>query len=496
VFCTVQNIRSAKDMEQLLGRVLRLPYARRRKADALNLAYAHVCGSSTAAVANQLADKLVSMGFEEIEAASFIQPAQDDLFADDSATPRPAPVAPKSELEVSASVADALRAAMPEQALVASPPTEADSLQSVTLTGLLPQAAIDAVIAASPKKERERVSQLLERHQSRTLAALSPAEQGAVFAPLPQLVVPMQGELLLLEPALLGELFELDLAGAPADLPDFSQQVDDKPYLIDVEDGRLRIEREHAQGALDLNAGSDGIDRALLIRELDRRVRRDDVLQPDMIAWLGRVLDGLAARGIERNYLVRHLNQLAAAIAKRMTALVKDQRAGAFQHCLANGPDKVRLSDFHQFRFDARNYPARWVFNGRYVFRKHFYGRPGELDDDLMQEETACAVEIESMAEVVRWVRNLERQPELAFWLPTSSDRFYPDFVAELADGRVLVVEYKGGDRFSNDDSREKRDIGNVWAAASDGRGVFVMATHPSVAGCSVAAQLQRAINA
>ncbi|MBP2151609.1 hypothetical protein [Xanthobacter flavus] len=42
MFCSVQNIGSATDAEQLLGRVLRMPYARRRKADALNRAYAHV----------------------------------------------------------------------------------------------------------------------------------------------------------------------------------------------------------------------------------------------------------------------------------------------------------------------------------------------------------------------------------------------------------------------------------------------------------------------
>jgi type III restriction enzyme len=84
---------------------------------------------------------------------------------------------------------------------------------------------------------------------------------------------------------------------------------------------------------------------------------------------------------------------------------------------------------------------------------------------------------------VRHWVRNLERQPEASFWLPTSTDRFYPDFVAELTDGRLFVVEYKGADRYSNDDSREKRDIGSVWAAASNGRCHFVMVTAPASAG-------------
>ena len=494
VFCTVQNIRSAKDMEQLLGRVLRLPYAKQRKSEALNRAYAHVCGPSTAAVANQLADRLVAMGFEEMEALNAIQPSDDDLFAD-TATQRPAAPPPSSEIEVSADTAAILRNLLAEQVTNDSP-ADGSEQQVVVLNGLLSEDRFEAVLASTQKKEREALSQQLQRHQTRTLAALAPAQRGEHFATLPQIAVPLQGELLLLEPALLTELAEVSLAGAPADLPDFAQQEDEKPYLIDIERGQLRIEQDRAQYRLDLNAGDDGMDRAVLIRELDRRVRRDDVLQPDMIAWLGRALDDLMARGIELNYLIRHINQLADAIGKRIDGLVRGQRSLAFQHSLLDGPSKVCLSDFHQFRFDPNHYPARWQFNGRYHFKKHYYAKPGELDDDLLQEETACAIAIEQLAQVKLWVRNLERQPQYSFWLPTSSDRFYPDFVAELKDGRLLVVEYKGADRFSNDDSREKRDIGEVWAKASGGRCVFVMVTHASVAGMSVEAQLRNAIGA
>lgn len=116
-------------------------------------------------------------------------------------------------------------------------------------------------------------------------------------------------------------------------------------------------------------------------------------------------------------------------------------------------------------------------------------GLSGELDDDIEQEETAGAIEIDSLPDVQFRVRNRERQPRASFWLPTATDRFCPDFVARLADGRLFVVECKGADRYTNDDSREKRDIGTVWAAAGGGQCVFVMATHPSVAGKSVGAQ-------
>jgi type III restriction enzyme len=44
-----------------------------------------------------------------------------------------------------------------------------------------------------------------------------------------------------------------------------------------------------------------------------------------------------------------------------------------------------------------------------------------------------------------------------------------------LKDGRYLVVEYKGADRWSNDDSKEKRRLGELWALKSGGRCLFVM---------------------
>ena len=71
-------------------------------------------------------------------------------------------------------------------------------------------------------------------------------------------------------------------------------------------------------------------------------------------------------------------------------------------------------------------------------------------------EEFICAQALDAHPQVKRWVRNVEREERFSFWLPTATDYFYPDFVAELADGRVLVVEYKGEPYKTNDDSREK----------------------------------------
>ena len=72
----------------------------------------------------------------------------------------------------------------------------------------------------------------------------------------------------------------------------------------------------------------------------------------------------------------------------------------------------------------------------------------------------------------------LNRMPDVPYVclrLPTATDRFYPDFVARLADGRLLVVEYKGAHIAEGSDTAEKRTIGALWQRQSGGLGLFVV---------------------
>ena len=57
--------------------------------------------------------------------------------------------------------------------------------------------------------------------------------------------------------------------------------------------------------------------------------------------------------------------------------------------------------------------------------------------------------------------------------LVTSRGRFFPDFVAELTDGRIAVVEYKGAHLLNDPYEIEKRQIGELWAHKSGGTCVF-----------------------
>lgn len=47
--------------------------------------------------------------------------------------------------------------------------------------------------------------------------------------------------------------------------------------------------------------------------------------------------------------------------------------------------------------------------------------------------------------------------------------------MAQLEDGRLLVVEYKGAHIADGPDTAEKRTIGQLWERKSGGKGLFVV---------------------
>jgi type III restriction enzyme len=82
-------------------------------------------------------------------------------------------------------------------------------------------------------------------------------------------------------------------------------------------------------------------------------------------------------------------------------------------------------------------------------------------------EEFEFAKWLDVLPEVECWVRNIDRNPQYSFWLQTSSDKFYPDFIAKLTNGKYLVLEYKG-EQLDNKDTEEKTKLGKMWASLSD----------------------------
>lgn len=495
VFCSLQKIGSSRDMEQLLGRVLRMPYARQRKSPLLNRAYAHLASPETARVANELADRLVAMGFEELEAAQAVFPTSLPLFEPGAGGRLPELPPLELMLPDAPAASDFLAAFSGEAAAAVSFVPRAEGGVTVTLCRP-PSPELRAALVASvvDRKAREGVERLIERFELRHQAFAAPSVRGVPFAPIPLLCVrDAQGALDLAEKEALLDLAGFSLADESPALPAFVPDRERKPYLLDVADGHLRIEQEQAVYAVNLDLVPTEVSEADLLRWLDGRLRGVDTTQAQRLAWLGKVLRWLQREGGHTlTALVRHRNQLCDVLLERLNSLAADARQRGFQLSFLGGDPRGCVSPDYLFRFGPGMYPARPpYYEGRYRFLKHYYGVIGDLKEAPPKQpdhEYHCAVAIDELTQVRHWVRNLPRFPEFSFWLPTSKDRFYPDFVAELHDGRLLVVEYKGEGYKTNDDSLEKRQIGEYWAKISGH--LFLMAMQRDVAGRGVREQL------
>ncbi len=208
---------------------------------------------------------------------------------------------------------------------------------------------------------------------------------------------------------------------------------------------------------------------------LDRQIPHPDISPSASRLFILRALEHLkTGRKLSTDQLAQQKYRLRESLADKINQHRRSQQRQAFQSMLFDSADVV-VNDVPEFCFHFRegNYAPNSYYDGSYRFQKHFFPVVGELKSE--GEEFDCATFIDQLPEVDWWVRNLERKPLSAFWLQTPSDRFYPDFVAMLKDGRRLVVESKGEHLWSNDDSKEKRQLGELWASASKGRCLFVM---------------------
>jgi superfamily II DNA or RNA helicase len=108
-------------------------------------------------------------------------------------------------------------------------------------------------------------------------------------------------------------------------------------------------------------------------------------------------------------------------------------------------------------------------------FRNSVFEYAGKLN----AEELEFATKLDGLENVRCWFRNPDKGgfSLQGFWRA----KFNPDFVAFTKSGKIAVLEYKGEDRVSNEDSRYKERLGGDWAALDPKNRYFKMATRANM---------------
>ena len=487
VLCSVQPVRSATAVEQLLGRVLRMPYARRRAREALNKAYAHVSEPHFGEAASALADRLIQgMGFEALDVASMIAPQLPLPGVGDGPLFK-APALPELPIDIPGKID------LPALDNVRIEAT--DKGTRVVVTGHVSESLAERLKAAqrgaAKKEETERA---IEQHNALVAAQTAPVSRGVTFAPVPWLCYRSQGELELVERAAVLEDVDLDLLADKVSLPGFQIVEQAHAFEVYLEGAKVKVGQVDA-GQLELGALNTSVTEDDLVRWLDREARQPDIVQSHLRAYLKAVVVHLLH---EQHISLSSLARARYQLAQRIDVQIEDLRAAAagrqFKQLVLDGGWAVAADLARRSVFLPGNYPVSPTarYRGKWDWRRHFYPVVAKLEDGT--EEFKCATVIDAHPKVKHWVRNLERDVAGAFWLPTSRGKFFPDFVCELTDGRVFVVEYKGEHLRNVPTEIEKDQVGRLWAERSGGKCLFLMAFEKDGQGRDVRGQLDAVI--
>ena len=470
VLCATQNLSSATAVEQILGRILRMPYAARRKTRRLNEAYAEIVEGDFTATASALRDKLLSMGFTDEEAAAGIvadAPQTDDQGKLFDPRPDPRPV-----VEVNL---PSLPPPDEVEALVKAGATIIDRGDRVVVAvaGEVTDEAAEALRRAAPTEQRTEVDARLAAHAMRVERHRSPADRGAAIE-LPMLGLDLDEEVIDASTESLWERTDWRLPTADAVLTEaeLSLSRDTGEVVMDVEAGEVvhRLAYRSETPGLGLPEGDPDALRTQIVRYVARECRSQELVEIELEEWIGRVIAHLERdRGLSPSALADWQDVIAIALRRKITRLRAAARQSVREDMLF-GVEALprRTHGTTTLDGDAFANQATEPLPGGQRFTSHLYGadRMHRLDGKPLGEEFQCAVQLDALEEVEVWCRNIARHPD-AFWLPKAEGRFFPDFVAQLTDGRLMVIEYKGEDRATNDDTRDKDRVGRLWAAAT-----------------------------
>jgi type III restriction enzyme len=271
------------------------------------------------------------------------------------------------------------------------------------------------------------------------------------------------------------EAVELDLLSPEAiALLGFQVVEQSNTFEIYLKDAKVNLRAADAS-QIAFDYGSTTITAQDLVRWLDQSLfqKLPDLTQGQRSSYFAAVVSHLMhERNVPLVSLAKARFALAQAIEVRVGDL-KDKAAKAqFRQLVLEGEWTIEPDWTRPLLFEANRYPvpAGSRYAGRYQFNKHFYPVLADLKDG--GEEFLCAQLLDNHQAVKHWVRNLVTEP-CGFALATSRGRFFPDFVAELTDGRIAVVEYKGAHLLNDPYEIEKRQIGELWAAKSGGKCAF-----------------------
>ena len=454
ILASLANKTSKVDVEQILGRILRQPYARRHNSPLLNTSYVLTCSNDFRNTLDSIVSGLNMAGF-----------SRKDFRVGEAPAPAPSPKPGETE----------------QVELGGNPPAaEGDSFDDINTEEVKRALESDAERPGSPlgkmlqDAQRQTESYNAEMQNSGNSGlwggelgemlnqnGMQPqfAEEASALR-IPQFFlkgVPdlFGGEYELLEAENLSEGFSL--SGQDAQIS--FELATGEMYRIDLQEKGEAIpkymraskaESEYIREHLAKLPPEEKVQQCvkLICGQLNKNNR---YAAQEISAYVHRVVEDMTED--ELSAMETAISTYAKKIQDKIDGLERDYRTAQFKKWLDSG--KVECKE---------SYALPQVITPAETIDSIPYSLYDAEKDDMNQEERNLIDVVVGLGNVKWWHRITERK---GFRI-NGNINHYPDFMVMTKAGKLVLIEFKGDDR-DNSDSKMKLELGRQWQAQAGG---------------------------
>lgn len=450
ILATVANRTSSVDVEQILGRVLRLPYTKKNASNVLNISYVITSSSDFGNTLEKVVKGLNNAGFTDKDCRAR------DVEPEATAAPEPAPIQTEMPIEVepdipevdTTSLRDAVEQAMKTQG-ASTQEIEADDLLSSALTQnqQYEQQVFgggDTVIDIAPVEVRSRMNVFRINDEF--------AEE-AIGLRLPQFMIKTEvsffaGDYITLKQEHLEEGFTLRDKDVQIDFSTMEAEM----ARVDTDDGSGAVPKVWRVRGTDnayykewFNAQPSEVRLRACKDTIKSRLSRFNCIDYNELKdYVDRVVDTLNEDQISD--MEQSVYPYVLKIEQKVKDLLAAHRANVFDLWLEQGKIECRPNYSLSPTISPTNYTT--------IFPHSLYS--GE--EDVNEYERAAIMDLSSMRNIKWWHRNISRVG-LSI---NGSINAYPDIIAMTTSGKILLIETKG-DHLDNAESQAKAKLGHQW---------------------------------
>ena len=467
ILASLANKTSQVDVEQILGRILRLPHTSQHTQSALNMSYVLTSSNDFNNTVAHIVKGLNSAGFsdkdyrigESAKPQVPEQPAEQITLPDQQGCPEMEPPLETAEDDFSGLDGKSIGAELErrrEQAQTPETAPKADTMLDAAAevekayTDAIQQTDNDPMMDNLPWEVRDKVKSFQVNPQFRE--DIETLQIPQFFLKIEQSLF-TNGSFELLDKEMLaegftlkGKAYDIDFAAADDEIReiDVREQDGGLPKVFKMESAEQRYFKEWFN-----NLPPESRVRQCKEMMFNQLNKLNMVDAAELKAYIDRIvsdMDKAQLAAMEKAPL-----GYAAKIRAKIETLLESHYRENFERWL----ETERIVCKPYFRLRPSIHPATYTD----IYARSLYAAE---DGDMNKLEQKLIVELTALPNVRWWHRNIARQD----FAINGFIKHYPDILIMTQSGKLICAETKG-EHLKNDDSREKIALGQAWRTAA-----------------------------